>query len=262
MVAAIEDPQIALYTPRSSHVELQEAFRTRWVHGLNTQAPWSFIRDVVDYEQFLPIPWFIGEYGANGQDEATIQADLEAMQEHASRGDAFLGAAFFQFQTTYWKGGAEMNFGLFGLGEEQIAQTGEVCETGCDTWPVHCLTTDLYWLPGSKAHRAQAMATAWGGSIDTGSLCSPRRRLEATVSNESGTLQGDLSLASGAAQSIIDHPDGEIPKAEQGSSWKVWAHVGAAAVLVSAASAAVCSVVQKRKTQERLGWSASAEQAV
>merc|ERR1712127_481088 len=204
MVAAIQDPQIAQYSPRASHVELQEAFRTRWVHSLNTQAPWGFIKQVVDYKQFLPIPWFIGEYGANGQDEATIQADLESMQKHASRGEAFLGAAIFQFQTTFWKGGAEMNFGLFGLGEVQIGQTGEVCETSCDTWPVHCLTTDLHWLPGSKAHRAQAMATAWGGSIDSGSLCSPPRRLEAGMVGTTLACQIHVGVVTEGADRIVE----------------------------------------------------------
>merc|ERR1711878_87038 len=84
MVAVIEDPQIANYTPRTSLGELQEAFRTRWVHGLNTQSPWNFVRNVIsqDYSKFLPIPWFIGEYGGLGQDEATIRADLESMQSH------------------------------------------------------------------------------------------------------------------------------------------------------------------------------------
>merc|ERR1712051_71759 len=179
-VAVVEDPQIAQYTPRASLGELREAFKTRWVHGLNTQSPWNFVRNIIsqDYSQFLPIPWFIGEYGGMGQDEDVIRADLESMQSHALEDDAFLGAAFFQFQTTYWKGGAEMNFGLFGLGDEQIGETGEVCEQGCRTWPVHCLTTKLSWLPGSKANRAQAVAKAWGGFIDHSSLCSNERRLE------------------------------------------------------------------------------------
>merc|ERR1712151_1229781 len=174
---------IAHYTPRASLGELQKAFRTRWVHGLNTQAPWNFVRDVIsqDYSQFLPNPWFIGEYGGNGQNEDLIRADLESMQELAADSEQFLGAAFFQFQTTYWKGGAEMNFGLFGLGDEQIGETGEVCELGCRKWPVHCLTTKLSWLPGTKANRAQAAASAWGGTIDRNSLCSGERRLESTA---------------------------------------------------------------------------------
>lgn len=75
-----------------------------------------------------------------------------------------------------------MNFGLFGLGDEKIGETGEVCEMGCRKWPVHCLTTKLSWLPGSKANRAQAVASAWGGAIDRSALCSDERRLEAVVS--------------------------------------------------------------------------------
>merc|ERR1712051_109061 len=184
-VAVVEDPQIAQYTPRASLGELREAFETRWVHGLNTQSPWNFVRNMIsqDYSQFLPIPWFIGEFGGNGQDEDVIQADMESMQAQALGSDAFLGAAFFQFQTTYWKGGAEMNFGLFGLGEEQIGETGEVCQgvEACHTWPVHCLTTNLSWLPGAQAHRAQAVALAWGGSINHASLCSDERRLDAAL---------------------------------------------------------------------------------
>jgi len=183
MVAAVQDPQIAHYTPRSSLSELREAFRTRWVHGLNTAAPWTYVKDIIskDYSQFLPTPWFIGEYGANGQDEGIIQADLMSMQDFASQGDEFLGAAVFQFQTGYWKGGAEMNFGLFSLGDEQIGRTGDVCDRvnfHCRSWPVYCLSTELPHLQGAKARRARAVANAWGGSIDRSSLCLGVRRLE------------------------------------------------------------------------------------
>jgi len=68
IVAGIADPQLAGYSPRSSLEELSEAFRTRWVHCLNTQAPWSFVGTMVgeSYDQFLPTPWFIGEMGHNG----------------------------------------------------------------------------------------------------------------------------------------------------------------------------------------------------
>merc|ERR1712038_217783 len=185
MVAGIQDPQIGKYSPRNSLGDLQEAFRTRWVHGLNTKSPWNFVRDIIskDYRQFLPIPWFIAEYGASGQDEASIRADLESMQAHALADPAFVGAAFLQFQTNYLKGGAAMDYGMFGLGDGELGSTGQVCEPGygCRRWPVHCLTTDLTWLEGTKAHRAQAAATAWGGFIDDSSLCSDSRRLAATV---------------------------------------------------------------------------------
>merc|ERR1712045_650 len=185
MVAAMQNPQIAKYTPRTPLEDLQQAFRTRWVHGLNTKSPWNFVRDIIskDYRQFRPIPWFIGAYGASGQDKDTIQEDLRSMQAHALEDPAFVGAAFLQFQTNYQKGGAAMDYGMFGLGDGELGSTGKVCEPGygCRRWPVHCLTTDLTWLEGTKAHRAQAAATAWGGFIDDSSLCSGSRRLEVTV---------------------------------------------------------------------------------
>merc|ERR1712187_958360 len=221
MVAVIQNPQIAHYTPRASLGDLQEAFRTRWMHGLNTKSPWSFVRDVIekDYRQFLPIPWFIGEYGASGRDEAMIQADLESMQAHALSGHAFMGAAFLQFQTNYLKGGAAMDFGMFGLADKVLGQTSEVCEPGhgCRSWPVHCLTTELAWLSGSKAHRAQAVAAAWGGSIDQSSLCPRERRLSSVGTKLSCQIRAD-AFAEGAnavaavlgTQTFSDHIQSRI----------------------------------------------------
>merc|ERR1712038_1776134 len=132
MVAVLQNPQIAKYTPRTPLAEMQKAFRSRWVHGLNTKSPWNFVRDIIskDYRQFQPIPWFIGAYGASGQDGASIQADLRSMQAHAVEDPAFVGAAFLQFQTNYRKGGAEMDYGMFGLGQAKIGETGEVCQPG------------------------------------------------------------------------------------------------------------------------------------
>lgn len=170
MVAGIANTSLAQYTPVSSQAELETAFRTRWIHGLNTQAPWGFVDQMISgsYAQFLPTPWFIGEYGANGQGKETIKLDLEAMQRRASSSKDFLGVAVFQFETAYWKGGSEMNFGLFSLGVQQLDETDEICDSqsSCRKWPVHCLSTHLHWLPGSMAKRAEAVAAAWHGSID------------------------------------------------------------------------------------------------
>jgi len=173
-VAGIANPQIANYTPRSTLADLQDAFTKRWIHGVNTQAPWSFVKSVIanNYAKFAPIPWFIGEYGANGQSQATIQADLEDMQKTAEEDDNFLGAAFFQFQTAHFKGGSELNFGLFRLGSEKLWDMSPPCDdedqSKCPTWPVYCLSKDLNWLPGAMAHRAQALAAAWGGIVPSG----------------------------------------------------------------------------------------------
>eukprot|EP00429_Kryptoperidinium_foliaceum_P045318 CAMPEP_0176115146 /NCGR_PEP_ID=MMETSP0120_2-20121206/57825_1 /TAXON_ID=160619 /ORGANISM="Kryptoperidinium foliaceum, Strain CCMP 1326" /LENGTH=651 /DNA_ID=CAMNT_0017449383 /DNA_START=72 /DNA_END=2023 /DNA_ORIENTATION=+ len=171
IVAGIKDPSIASYEPRASLAELSDAFAKRWVHGLNTQAPWGFVNEMIskDYARFGSTPWFIGEYGANGQPAAVIQSDLESMMLAAGRGEGFVGAAFFQFQTAYEKGGSEMNFGLFSLGAE-IGSTGEVCDDSspCATWPVRCLNMELQWLQGAIGDRAAAVAAAWHGTIPSG----------------------------------------------------------------------------------------------
>jgi len=187
IVAGVTDPSIAGYTPRATLEELGAAFRTRWVHSLNTQAPWSFVRDVIgqNYEQFLPIPWFIGEYGANGQPKSVIQRDLVVMQREVEKEGAFLGVAFFQFQTAYFKGGSEMNFGLFELQKgEAVTETAPVCDRvarDCRAWPVHCLAPELSFLPGSLSRRASAVASAWGGVVDVSrGRCGHGRRLLST----------------------------------------------------------------------------------
>jgi len=185
IVAGIQDPSVAGYAPRSSLEELAAAFRTRWVHCVNTQAPWDFVRENIGsaYEQFLPTPWFIGEYGASEQPEAIIRNDLMGMQAEVETGGAFQGVAFHQFTTAYWKGGSGLNFGIFGLQDEKVTETAWISDRVANVWrawPVHCLTPEIPFQ-GSKGRRAQAVAAAWGGVVDVSSyLCIPQRRLEAT----------------------------------------------------------------------------------
>jgi len=171
MVAGIANPQIAKYTPRSSQAELESAFKTRWVHGVNTQSPWLFVKEMIasKYANFAPIPWFIGEYGANRQPAARIRSDLEDMQRTAEANTGFLGSVFYQFETAYWKGRMGLNFGhygLFSLGTQTLADVTPRCRfASCPAWPVHCLSSKLSWLPGTTAHRAKAVAQAWGSSL-------------------------------------------------------------------------------------------------
>merc|ERR1712217_707077 len=58
-------------------------------------------------------------------------------------------------------------------------------------------TTELAWLSGSKAHRAQAVAAAWGGSIDQSSLCPRERRLSSVGTKLSCQIRAD-AFAEGA----------------------------------------------------------------
>lgn len=177
MVAGTANPGIAQYTPRSSQAELLSAFKSRWIHSMNTQAPWSYVKSVVEphYAQFLPHQWFIGEYGANGQTQTTIQNDLQGMVQYTNANSGFAGACMFQFQSAYEKGGSELNFGIFSLGDRKIGDTGEVCSGGrCGTYPVYCLETHLPWFNGKPEldHRAEAVARAWGGSAQNKGRCS------------------------------------------------------------------------------------------
>jgi len=201
MVAVIADNSLAHYNPRSSQAELEHAFRTRWMHGLNTQAPWSFVKAVVanNYGKYAPVPWFIGEYGANGQSYDTIKNDLVDMEKTAEKDPNFLGAAFFQFQTAHFKGGPELNFGLFKLGDEELFTIQPPCDIGLANchkpWPVYCLSPALDWLPGSMGHRAEAVAAAWAGSMPHGAgMCRGSRRLQdryaiaSSVSDSSSTV--------------------------------------------------------------------------
>merc|ERR1712176_119966 len=181
MKAVVADPGLVGYEPRMPLSEIQNAYRTRWVNCLNTQAPWTFVQDVVgrNYAQFEPTPWVIGEYGANGQPRSVIQSDLESMQvQAADDSNAFMGVVFFQFQTADQKGGSELNFGMFNLGNELVGETGNVWDDGLAprTWPVYCLSKDLPWLAGTLAHRADAVAAAWGGFSDAhNSMCTADR---------------------------------------------------------------------------------------
>merc|ERR1740121_1527492 len=246
-IAGIANPQIANYTPRTSQQELEHAFRTRWMHGVNTQAPWSFVKQVIGSkyaDRFSPIPWFIGEYGANGQPATTIQNDLEDMQTTAeTEGSDFVGAAFFQFQTAHFKGGAELNFGLFRLGSEKLWEISPPCDLEVQlqpnrcptTWPVYCLSPQLSWLPGSLGHRAEAVAAAWhgslpqvesgagfckgsdrrlapaaGGEIGTRIACQIRASAGLDAQNVSRRLREEafsMSLSTSTQQALVNHSD-------------------------------------------------------
>mmetsp|Transcript_29213 Transcript_29213/g.74252 ORF Transcript_29213/g.74252 Transcript_29213/m.74252 type:complete len:630 (-) Transcript_29213:368-2257(-) len=179
MRAAVANPAIANYTLRLPQAEFEQAMRERWVNGLNTNAPWTYVNGIVTEHYSGPTPWFLGAYGASELERAIIEADLESMDQLARSNVGFLGAVFNEFQTAYHRGGSELNFGLFSLGEATIARTGTVCDAlhPCSRRTVHCLGADLSeWLPtGTRAQRAQAVAAAWGGQIAGAGLCATRR---------------------------------------------------------------------------------------
>lgn len=183
--AIIKDPSLAKYKPRSSSQALNEAYQKRWVNVLNVAAPFDYVHKLIspNYGPFGTMPWFIGEYGAQGLSKAQIENDLKAIDALAATDDPFMGSCMFQFQTAYFKGGSELNFGIFSLGKTKIAETGDVCDRqgSCSKWPVYCLSTRLSWLSGELAKRAEAVAAAWGGQLQGAGMCKEEGASEAQL---------------------------------------------------------------------------------
>jgi len=178
MVAGIADPSIADYKPRMGKEALQEAFRTRWVNALNAAAPYSYIQQQVDkvYKRFEPTPWFIGEHGMEWQTQAAITDDMVNSHRNASADGPFNGLFVFQFQQAFEKSGSELNFGIFNLGDEKVADTDNITDStnhSC-VFPVYCLKTALDrggGITDGNDHRAEAVAKGWNGSLDIQGIC-------------------------------------------------------------------------------------------
>lgn len=177
MLVSTLDPSLAKYTPKN---DVLTAYRNRWIHSVNVQAPWNYVKDQIapHYEPYKGNFWMISEYGAEWQMGSEIFEQMKAMDETAqNQADPFLGAVMFQFQTSYSKGfGSELHFGLFALGTKKVG-TAKPCDKGnCpQEYPVYCTTSDLgdhmYGKMTSKNHRAEALAHAWNGSVPDNSGC-------------------------------------------------------------------------------------------
>lgn len=179
MEAWLKDTSLVDYKPRSkaSLLDLAQDIDSRWVHCMNAQIPWRNGLDGMvanQYAKHFSRPWMVGEMGFNGQHQDTIQTELKTMHDFAQGPNYFLGSFFFQFQTAYQKTGAELNFGMFGLGSKTLGYSTEFFGK---SFPVHCLTSRLYAFEHGSGckdecnHRAQAVAKAFGGSLSGKGLC-------------------------------------------------------------------------------------------
>jgi len=180
MKAGTADPSIAGYTPRTANNSLKTAFDKRWVHGMSTHAPWSFVKEKVlsEYEKlnFGPTPWFIGEFrGSDDQGHGQIAEDLQAMKKEAAKGGLFQGTVFYQFQTDHVLPGANL-YGMFDLGNTTVSPgtTDDVCAEDINTRVPVCAQWKVFCLDPAAAvnTRASAAATAWGGKVEGPGLCS------------------------------------------------------------------------------------------
>merc|ERR1712176_609236 len=83
----------------------------------------------------------------------------------------------------FWKGvNYELNYGMFSLGNEEIGQTGDVYDFKgkVSKYPVYCLDSALNRtgtappINDDTDHRAEAVALAWGGTVDHKGRCKNR----------------------------------------------------------------------------------------
>mmetsp|Transcript_57939 Transcript_57939/g.163598 ORF Transcript_57939/g.163598 Transcript_57939/m.163598 type:complete len:722 (-) Transcript_57939:277-2442(-) len=154
------------YQPRNN---LAEFYRTRWTHSFNTQNTADVVQQEflsVYEDTFRSTPVFIGEYHSRGSD---LAADIPAILELSRRSVLFAGISFFQYQVAYSKGGHEMEFGMFGLGD---FVTAHMPYFGSD-YSIFCLVpVNNSGTP--DATLPAALAFAYGGRFqDPATLCIP-----------------------------------------------------------------------------------------
>lgn len=109
------------YKPKN---DLVKAFRERFVHSFNTankaEEVARMMLDKYVHSSFwtheLKVPVFIGEYHSVHGDMMRDLSTAISMAK-SSRYPFFMGYSFFEFSRSYWKGGPEMEFGMFGYGD-------------------------------------------------------------------------------------------------------------------------------------------------
>lgn len=160
---ALLNPEEYGYTPRN---DLAKFYRTRWIHSINTNAPASFVKTAFlePYEKhFAGIPVTIEEFHTPGKN---ARDDLQEILQMAQSSSVLRGVSFFEFQVRYDKGGSEMKFGMFGLGNYSVNEF-EYFGSNFYSW---CL------VPQKTKYGAMPslVADAFGGvGMDYESLCKP-----------------------------------------------------------------------------------------
>jgi len=160
---AMHNPSKYGYTPQN---DITAAYEARFTHSFNTQNPATDLQhQFLDaFESSFPTtPVYIGEYhrvGANQTEDLTTILDL------ARAHPLFLGISFFQFQVAYWKGGPEMKFGMFGLGNYSRANMTYFSKT----YPIYC--SEPIDSVESGMSLPSALAQVYGGQgVEEDHLC-------------------------------------------------------------------------------------------
>mmetsp|Transcript_122890 Transcript_122890/g.319569 ORF Transcript_122890/g.319569 Transcript_122890/m.319569 type:complete len:1137 (-) Transcript_122890:122-3532(-) len=160
---AIHDPLKYGYQPRN---DLVTFFYTRFSNSFNTANPADSVKaEFLDhYEQHFPnTPVTIQEYNPPHFD---LSDDLPKIIKMAENSTLLTGISFFEFQIRYDKGGSEMDFGMFGLGDAVLASMPYFGKN----FSIYCLTPQDSETSGTSI--PDAVAVVYGGAaIDVSDLC-------------------------------------------------------------------------------------------
>eukprot|EP00438_Fugacium_kawagutii_P019983 Skav217088 [mRNA] locus=scaffold2169:219485:225031:- [translate_table: standard] len=176
---AMMNPQKYGYAPKHP---LHTAYLQRWVNSFNTANEAADLHSTffAHYKTSFPtMPVFIGEY--HSPQGPPVQEQVSQILHLANEMPGlFLGINFFEFQVSYWKGGSEMNFGLFGLGGYPVAHFKYVDGGKYTSW---CLAPQAQGMRLASASNTvfagtlmpEALAQAYGGHSPSASqLCLPQ----------------------------------------------------------------------------------------
>lgn len=207
LVDAMLNPELYDYEPLNN---VTEAFLSRWVHSFNTNNPARDLKaQFFDHYPFGNTPVFVAEYHSVILQYLgiTLEDDLQLVMDLANNSEVFFGISFFQYQVAYWKGGSEMDFGLFGLGKYLIADMPYYGET----FKVWCLEPRVsHSTPDSNL--PQVLTDAFEGpGIDYEYLCQPNPHVVPLSQDGFGSIasQGAQRLAI-LIKRVVEHLGAEV----------------------------------------------------
>lgn len=178
--AAFLNPELVGYSPKNN---MTKFYTERFHNSFNTANPAAHLPDMflATYHQEFPhTPVMIQEYhNPHGE----VKKDLMEMLQIVQDFPLLNGLSFFEFHKRYDKGGTELDFGMFQLGDFSVTNFdyfGDIFQAWCLV-PAESKTGEL--LP-------EALATAYGGvHMDYAEFCVPDPR------KVSLTAEGYLSIA-------------------------------------------------------------------
>jgi hypothetical protein len=179
MESSVADPTLVEYNDvHLSQEDLAAAWDTRGINALDTQSPWEFLTaQIVEKYSVLSKParpWFIADFDYAVPQGRKLADSLPAMGAAAvDSSNPFIGAVFTKFQRDYTLNSGVL--GMFGLGSAKSESYGHVtpCWEDVLTGVQHCDTLTVYCLDVAAGDpgRADAMNTAWGGSMRLQGTC-------------------------------------------------------------------------------------------